>query len=358
MAIRERKGQKPWQVYWNNPLTGKRECESFATRLEAEKADSLIKHRLKFEKESFGEAKTQEVKTYSLEAVYMSYLRQRQFTKKSLGWQLDSMKLALSLYGQKPVSEIGEADIKAVIAGETAKGVKPVTVRNRLRVLYTVLRYAYDNGWCGLPRLPKLPPAGYQRFVPPTPQELADMLALAPGHLQRVIIIGSQCGVRIGQSELFKLRWEDVDLQRLVLRVHGSRKNTDAPWREVPIRKELAPAFMQWQQADIEARVEWLIHWQGKPVKSIKKAWDRLLAAAGITRHIRPYDLRHAFATELIAAGVDIGTTAKLMGHSGPGMLLKHYQYVMDRQKREAVESLPHVPSLCAQNEKAVADLQ
>lgn len=81
-------------------------------------------------------------------------------------------------------------------------------------------------------------------------------------------------------------------------------------------------------------------------------------ASAGIARRIRPYDLRHAFATELIAGGVDVGTVAKLMGHSTPTMLLTHYQHVMDRQKRTAVESLPdigHVPkSMCPKN-KALA---
>ena len=70
-------------------------------------------------------------------------------------------------------------------------------------------------------------------------------------------------------------------------------------------------------------------------------AWRGALRRAGITRRIRPYDLRHAFATEAIAAGVDIGTVAKLMGHSSPMMLLKHYQHVMDSQKRAAIEALP-----------------
>ncbi|MBQ7584833.1 MAG: tyrosine-type recombinase/integrase [Desulfovibrionaceae bacterium] len=51
-----------------------------------------------------------------------------------------------------------------------------------------------------------------------------------------------------------------------------------------------------------------------------------------MNRRIRPYDLRHTFATELIAAGTDIGTVAKLMGHSSPTMLLNHYQYTMDVQ--------------------------
>ncbi|GAB1254497.1 hypothetical protein Defa_19840 [Desulfovibrio sp. TH_2024_36128] len=55
MAIRYRQGRaSPWQCYWNNPFTGKRESESFVTQPEAEKHDSLIKHRLRFERESRG----------------------------------------------------------------------------------------------------------------------------------------------------------------------------------------------------------------------------------------------------------------------------------------------------------------
>lgn len=63
--------------------------------------------------------------------------------------------------------------------------------------------------------------------------------------------------------------------------------------------------------------------------------------------------VRHAFGTEAVAAGTDIGTVANLMGQSTPTMLLKHYQYVMDKQKRAAVELLPdlrYVPtSMCPQ---------
>ena len=66
------------------------------------------------------------------------------------------------------------------------------------------------------------------------------------------------------------------------------------------------------------------------------------LERAGITRRIRPYDLRHMYGTELVASGVDIGTVCKLMGHSLPIMLLKHYQYVMDKQKVEARPKLEY----------------
>ena len=90
-------------------------------------------------------------------------------------------------------------------------------------------------------------------------------------------------------------------------------------------------------------------------MSSIKTAWRNTLRRAGITRRIRPYDLRHTFATEAIAAGADIGTVARLLGHSSPTMILQHYQFVMDKQKRAAVEALPefkYVPkNMCPKKE-------
>ena len=82
-----------------------------------------------------------------------------------------------------------------------------------------------------------------------------------------------------------------------------------------------------------------------------------MLQKAGISRRIRPYDFRHSFATELIAQGVDIGTIAKLMGHSSPNTIYQHYQFVMDKQKKAAVEALPdlaYVPKKMCPNEKGI----
>lgn len=52
--------------------------------------------------------------------------------------------------------------------------------------------------------------------------------------------------------------------------------------------------------------------------------------------------LRYAFVTEAIAAGIDAGTVAQLMGYD-PKMLLDHYQHVVDKRKRAAVEALPEI---------------
>lgn len=360
MAIRYRKGRaSPWQCYWNNPLTGKRECANFPTQHEAEKHDSLIKHRLKFDRESFAQEGTEseETQATTLEACYLLYLRERQFSKESLQWQIKTMRYPLSRLGGKPVGDITRKDIESIMSDMLQWNVKPVTVREYLSVLRTVLRWCANEGFRGPVDFPKLPPAKYEKFIPPTPEEIRAILNNASPHIVRVIIIGSQLGVRVGACELLKLTWEDVDLERGVLRVHGSNKNPNAPWREVPIRHSLLPVFRKWHAEDAVQGNDYLVHYKGGPIRRIWRAWNNALRRAGIVRRIRPYDLRHAFGTEMVAAGVDVGTVASLMGHSSPTMLLTHYQYVMDKQKRAAVESLPEVP-LCAHMHVPKADMQ
>ncbi len=364
MAIRERKGRaSPWQCYWNNPITGKRECANFLTKREAEKHDSLIKHRIKFDRESFQkEAEEQEATpALTLEACYLEYLKEKQFTKKGLGWQIDAMRYPLKKIGLLPVTAIARKHLEQIKDEMLAMPVKPASTRGRLSVLRTVLRWCAAKGYMEPIEFPKLPPAQYEKFVPPTPAELEAIMAVAAPHIVRTVVLGAQCGVRVGPSELFVLTWDDVDIERAVIRVHGAKKSPNAPWREVPIRESLLPLFQQWRQEDSEAGVPYIIHYKGKQVQKIKTAWLAALKRAGITRRIRPYDLRHAFATDLIAGGVDIGTVAKLMGHSSPTMLLQHYQYVMDGQKRAAVEALPelvHVPTPMCPKSKALTGLQ
>ena len=54
MAIRQRKGRrKPWEVYWNNPFTLKRESLYVETEEEAKKQDALKKYQLKYERDLF-----------------------------------------------------------------------------------------------------------------------------------------------------------------------------------------------------------------------------------------------------------------------------------------------------------------
>lgn len=351
MAIRKRKDRaKPWQVYWRNPFTGKQESGSYATRAEAEKADDLVKFRLKHERDSFRQAaapmKKEDAPDNSLEAVLYAYLREKQFSRAALGNRISSLRVALDMLGRKRIDCITQQDLAAVLVALTASGIAKTSVRSYMRRLFVVVRWAKKRGILrSLPDFPELPAAHYEHFVPPTPEECAAIMRVALPHVQRVVILGSKLGVRVGPSELFKMRWTDVDLVRAVVRVQAAAKNESEPWREVPIKRSLLPIMQAWHDEDAQAGIEHVISWAGKPIrKSVKTAWYNALRAAGISRHIRPYDLRHAFATDAIAAGADIGTVAKLMGHANANMVLQHYQHVLTKQKKAVVEALPDMP--------------
>jgi integrase len=255
------------------------------------------------------------------------------------------MRFALDALGRKRVDCITTQDMASVLFTITESGVKPTTQHKYMRQMFSVLIWAKKRGvLASLPDFPELPQAKYEHFIPPTPDECAAIMQHAPRHVQRVIVLGSKLGMRVGPCEMFRMRWEDVDFERSVVRVHAAEKNKNEPWREVPIKSSLLPLLRSWHAEDMRNGVEWVISYMGKPVKRINTTWNNAVKRAGISRTIRPYDLRHAFATDAIAAGADVGTVAKLMGHANVNMVLTHYQHVLTQQKKAAVEALPDVP--------------
>lgn len=353
MAIRQRKdGRKKFQVYWNNPFNGKRQsvpCESLE---EAQKTDALIKFRLVYEKETFrpkeDEPKKEELKNNTLGGIVYAYLKEKQMDYTGVRTIMTAFTDAIELLGNTQIDEITENDLCRVMYAIQRRGVAPITVACRMKRIKTVFKWARHRHYLDvMPEWPDVPDARYQHFVPPSQDEIARMLEAAPPHIQRVIIVGSRLGVRIGRCELFKMRWDDVDWKRGVVRVKAAKKNLSEPWREVPIKDSLMPLFRHWYEDDLWIRAEYIIHYNGHQMVSIQRAWSEMLKRAGISRRIRPYDLRHAFATEAIAAGADIGTVAKLLGHANANMVLQHYQHVLTSQKKATVESLPELPPMC-----------
>lgn len=356
MAIRVQRGrQRPFFVYWRNPFTGRRESKACATREEAEKLDSLTKYQLQYEREVFRRpeqeqaqpAPTQTVQT--LESLLYLYLRDRGQTLDNLARTLTASKAMLETHGDIPVLEITKAHMEEMKNAMLAKGNSPATIRRKLCIVKAALRWAQRNGHIEtVPTFPQLPPVRNTRFVPPTPGEVAALYAAAPEHIRRAIVLGYYLGVRVGPSELLKLTWADVDLGAGVVRVPNAHKGNADPWREVPVTPQVAALLAQWQEQDATTGATHIVHVKGNAVKSIKTAWRGAKQRAGITRPLRPYDLRHGFATQIIAGGADVGTVAVLMGHTSPTMVLKHYQHVLDSQKQRAVSALPPLPE-CVQ---------
>ena len=115
--------------------------------------------------------------------------------------------------------------------------------------------------------------------------------------------------------------------------------------REVPISPHIMPALNAWRKQDMKEGQEYVIHYGGKPVRSISKAWHGALRRAGISRRIRPYDLRHCFASTLLAEQADSKSVAEIMWHDVK-MLLSTYQHIDRAQKRKAIDKMPNILEL------------
>lgn len=154
-------------------------------------------------------------------------------------------------------------------------------------------------------------------------------------------VVDTGFGVRVGRSELFKIQWSDVDFAEGTLTVRSAHKNKDIQYRIIELNPSLISILRGWHQADKEKGFDYIVNWGGKQINSMHRTWHSTLEKAGITRRIRPYDMRHYFVTEAIKAGADLKAVAEIVGHSSLTMILKHYQHTVVEQKRFAVNSIP-----------------
>jgi integrase len=77
----------------------------------------------------------------------------------------------------------------------------------------------------------------------------------------------------------------------------------------------------------------------GLTPKAATNAFARLAKAAKVST-TSLHAARHTAATELIAAGTDIRTTASILGHSTANVTLSTYAHVVEGATRKAMDAL------------------
>lgn len=204
------------------------------------------------------------------------------------------------------------------------------------------------------------PMAGYEMptrddevVLPPSQEEIERIISCSPPHLQRAMLLSYFLGLRPGAVELLSIKYSQVNWSAMTLTVISAKKG-GVERREVPIHQSLP--LREWYEADGEKVDAHIITWKGKPVKSLKKAWNTAKQAAGVSdRKLTPYNLRHAFVTTLLHAGVDIHTIANISGHDVRTML-KHYAHAMDDVRQSAIDKLPALQIKTAPTPKGGAE--
>ena len=222
--------------------------------------------------------------------------------------------------------------------------VKATTVHRELSDIMAVMAWAERNR-----KIAFNPVAGYRKLKrddasirPPSPAETMALLKHAPDHLVRAITIAWYTGIRPGAVELLGLKWSDVDWDRQYLFVIGARKGGPVR-RVVPLDDDIMDMLKKWYKADEEDNAGHIINYKSKSIRSIKTAWNNAKAAAGITRRLRPYDLRHAFVTYLLESGADLKSVSTMAGHSRTDTTTRIYQHVNMDLMRASIARMPSV---------------
>jgi integrase len=155
------------------------------------------------------------------------------------------------------------------------------------------------------------------------------------------------CAVHLGlaRKDLLNLKWSSVDLERGLVSVERAKTQVRAL---IPISRAARVALLSCQKRAAVASDFVFTTPEGSRVPEV--TWRRhfLVAKknAGITRPLRPHDLRHSFGSLLRSKGVDLGLIQRAMGHSDARTTERYARVRIDALTpiRRALDSLPLVP--------------
>jgi site-specific recombinase XerD len=170
----------------------------------------------------------------------------------------------------------------------------------------------------------------------------------APPDLRHRAMLAILYGSGLRVSEVTHLKVADIDSARNVLWVRSGKGRKDRQALLPPKLRELLRCYWRSQRP-----TDWLFPGsrpsQPISVKAVFLACRKAARVAGIAKSIHPHLLRHAFATHLLEAGVNLRTIQILLGHANLETTARYLQ-VADVNVRgttsplESLESLRLIP--------------
>ena len=237
--------------------------------------------------------------------------------------------------------------------GDGEMGLADTQVRNCHSLCYRALEKAVKENL-----ISQNPAVGCK--LPPIKRE--EMKILSRETMQKVLIQAKEenyyelfllefaTGLRLG--ELTALQWDDLDLNNGELRINkqatiiGSEVVITEPKTKAAIRTLVLPPQVVNVFREYKARVnsKWLFPSPKKedmPLRPsvVHQRLHRILDHAGCER-VRFHDLRHTFATNALAHGMDIKTLSTILGHVSSATTLNTYSHITDEMRQKAAAKI------------------
>jgi integrase/recombinase XerD len=166
--------------------------------------------------------------------------------------------------------------------------------------------------------------------------------AVHPFKYRTVLMCCYAAGLRI--SEACQLRVDDVDSQRMVLRVGHGKGDRQRLTLLSPRLLQMLRSY--WRQ---DRPSDWLFpaatvtgHVSTDKVRRVLR---QARLDAGLKRPCSPHTLRHSFATHLLDAGTDLVFIQTILGHGSIGTTTR-YTHVSVERIGQVTSPLDHLPGL------------
>ena len=237
----------------------------------------------------------------------------------------------IAAVGDILLPDLSRKHIDLFVQSELAKGNKPVTVNKDLRSLKAILNKAVEWEY-----IKESPMAKYKMLKvdkkPPralTREEIVRLLsAIDDEHFRLFVAFALYSGCR--RNEILSLTWDKIDLENRVIYIEKTKSHHS---RYVPISSSLMAVLERLKHFSQVGKLfpRWSPNW-------VTHKFKHYARKAGLP-DIRLHDLRHTFATHLVAEGVPLKVLQELLGHQSLTSTLV-YAHAMEETKRVAVEKL------------------
>jgi len=280
----------------------------------------------------------------------------------------------LPVLGSMPLGKIEPDHVRGMLSKVAGKSLSDTTVAMVRDTLGTILQRAVKDRI--LPYNPVRSVDAVARSKPRTYVMTADqaraLLGAAAGdRFEAVVVLALHAGLR--SSELFGLRWEDVDLdtatltvKRALHQVTGQGLRTSDPKTassaaSIPLTSVAVAALRAHRKRQIEQRLRAGEAWNdtgyvfttevGTPVSALnflRRNFYPIAKRAGLPTGkqkdgswgVRLHDLRHACGSLLISVGAKPKLVQRILRHSRLQVTMDLYVHAFDDDVRDAVDML------------------
>jgi integrase/recombinase XerD len=217
-------------------------------------------------------------------------------------------------------------DVLAFMASRVQAGARPRSTARQLSSFRRFYRYQVREGHLREDPTAQIAMPKVGRSLPRSlTEEEVEALLAAPavsdplGHRDRTMLeVLYATGLRV--SELVNLKLVQVGLNQGVLKIVGKGNRE----RMIPLGEEAVQWIQQFLQGPrveilLERQTDFLFPTRRGDRMTRQAFWHiikRYARKAGVSKHLSPHTLRHAFATHLLNHGADLRVVQMLLGHS------------------------------------------